>query len=150
MSVRILFLCTGNRARSQMAEGLARSLVAPGVEVASAGIKPNPKGVHVLAIELLREHGIDATSFRPKHLDDLPGEFDFVITVCDNAAQECPNVPARRKCMHWSLPDPDLAGGDPVREREMFREIFAELDRRLRAWLSEENLLRQDLAEGAQ
>ena len=149
MSVRILFLCTGNRARSQMAEGLARSLVAPDVEVASAGTKPNPKGVHPLAVELLRERGIEATPFRPKHIDELKGEFDYVITLCDSAAQECPQLPARRARLHWSLPDPDLAVGDPVRERAIFRELFVDLERRLREWLTEENLLRAEAREAA-
>lgn len=142
MSIRILFLCTGNRARSQMAEGLARALAADSAEVASAGTKPNPKGVHPLAIEILREKGIDASGHRSKHMDELQGEFDYVITLCDSAAQECPLYPARRARIHWGLPDPDLAGGDPARERAMFREIRDELERRLRAWLAETNLLR--------
>ena len=141
MAARILFLCTGNRARSQMAEGLARALAAPGVEVASAGTRPNPKGVHPLALEMLREKGIDASAQRPKHINELAGEFDYVITLCDSAAAECPVYPARRSRMHWGLPDPDLAGGDPVRERAMFIEILDELDRRLRAWLAQEGLL---------
>lgn len=144
MSIRILFLCTGNRARSQMAEGLARALAADGVEVASAGTKPNPKGVHPLAIEMLREKGIDAAAHRSKHIDELQGEFDYVITLCDSAAQECPLYPARRARLHWGLPDPDLAGGDPARERNMFREIRDEIERRLRAWLAELNLLRAE------
>lgn len=139
---RILFLCTGNRARSQMAEGLARALAAPGVEIASAGTKPNPKSVHALAIEMLRERGIDAAGQRPKHVDDLRGEFDYVITLCGSAAQECPMYPARRARMHWSLPDPDLGDGDSIRERAMFVEIRDELERRLRDWLGEEGLLR--------
>ena len=139
---RILFLCTGNRARSQMAEGLARSLAAPGVEVASAGTRPNPKGVHALAFEMLRERGIDASTQHTKHVDGLAGEFDYVITLCDTAAQECPTFPARRARLHWGLPDPDLAGGDPVKERAMFHDIFDELERRLRTWLSELGLLK--------
>jgi len=142
MSTRILFLCTGNRARSQMAEGLARALARPGVEVASAGTRPNPKGVHPLAIEMLREKGIDASAHRPKRIEDLEGEFDYVITLCDSAAQECPTYPARRARLHWGLPDPDLAGGDPVRERTMFRELFDEIERRLREWMGKEGLLK--------
>jgi arsenate reductase len=138
---RILFLCTGNRARSQMAEGLARALAGAGVEVASAGTRPNPKGIHPLAVELLREKGIDASAQRPKHVDDLRGEFDYVITLCDSAAQECPTFPARRARLHWGLPDPDLAGGDPARERALFREIGDEIERRLREWLGQEGLL---------
>lgn len=139
---RILFLCTGNRARSQMAEGLARALVAPGVEVASAGTKPNPKGIHPLAVEMLRKKGIDASAQRPKHIGELQGEFDYVITLCDSAAQECPMYPARRVRLHWGLPDPDLAGGNPARERAMFVEICEEIERRLRKWLEREGLLK--------
>lgn len=143
MSARILFLCTGNRARSQVAEGLARSLVAPGVEVASAGTQPNPHGVHPLALEVLREKGINASGQRTKSLDQVDGTFDYVITLCDSAAQECPTLPARRARLHWGLPDPGWAEGDPVRERAMFVEIRDELERRLRAWLNEVGLLRK-------
>jgi len=78
-----------------MTEGLPRALAAPDIEVASAGTKPNPKRVHPLAIEMLREKGIDASSQRPKHVEDLLGELDYVITLCDSAAQECPTFPAR-------------------------------------------------------
>lgn len=147
MSARILFLCTGNRARSQMAEGLARAMAAPDVEIASAGAKPNPKGVHALAIEMLRERGINAAGQRPKHVDDLRGEFDYVITLCDSAAQECPMYPARRARMHWGLPDPDKAGGDPAGERALFIEIRDELERRLRDWMAKEGLLRSGAAK---
>lgn len=147
MSARILFLCTGNRARSQMAEGLARAMAAPHVEIASAGTKPNPKGVHPLAIEMLRERGIDAAGQWPKHVDDLRGEFDYVVTLCDSAAQECPMYPARRARMHWGLPDPDLAGGDAVRERAMFVEIRDEVERRLHDWMAKEGLLRSGAAK---
>lgn len=143
MSTRILFICTGNIARSQMAEGLARALAAPGVEVASAGTKPNPKGVHPLAIEMLREKGIDASAQRTKHIDELHGEFDYVITLCDSAAQECPMYPARRALLHWGLPDPAAAGGDPARERAMFREICDAIDRRLREWMAKEGMLKK-------
>jgi arsenate reductase len=142
MSTRILFVCTGNMARSQMAEGLARALAAPGVEVASAGTHPNPRGVHPLAIEMLREKGIDASSHRSKHVDELAGEFDYVITLCDSAAQECPALPARRARMHWGLTDPAAAGPDPERQRTLFREIRDEIERRLREWMAREGLLK--------
>jgi arsenate reductase len=87
MTVRVLFLCTGNRARSQMAEGLARTILRPDVDVASAGTKPNPKGVHPVAVEMLEERGIDATHQRPKHVNELSGEFDYV--------HSCPNWESR-------------------------------------------------------
>ena len=143
MSTRILFVCTGNTARSQMAEGLARVLAAPDVEVASAGTKPNPKGVHPLAMAMLREKGIDPSAQRSKHIDDLQGEFDYVITLCDSAAQECPTYPARRARLHWGLTDPAAAGNDTERQRALFREICDEIDRRLREWMAKEGLLKK-------
>lgn len=139
----MLFVCTGNVARSQMAEGLARALAVPGVEVASAGTQPNPRGIHPLAVEMLCEKGIDAAGQRSKHLDELAGEFDYVITLCDSAAQECPNYPARRARLHWSIPDPVLAGDDPARQRAYFREIRDDIERRLRDWLGGLGLLRK-------
>ncbi len=143
MSTRILFICTGNRARSQLAEGLARSLAAPSVEVASAGTHPDIRGIHSLAIEMLREKGIDASAHRSKHIDELQGEFDYVITLCDSAAQECPVLPARRARLHWGLTDPAAACGDPVRERALFHEIRDEIERRLREWMAKEGLLKK-------
>lgn len=143
---RILFLCTGNRARSQLAEGLARAMVREGVEVASAGTRPNPKGVHPVALELLRERGVATEGLRPKHVDELEGEFDFVITLCDSAAQECPTYPARRGRMHWGQPDPDAAGDDPRKVRAMFVEIRDAIEKLLREWLGREGLLRREAA----
>jgi arsenate reductase len=126
-----------------MAEGLARSLAAPDVEVASAGTHPDIRGTHWLAIEMLLEKGIDASAHRSKHIDELQGDFDYVITLCDSAAQECPTYPARRARLHWGLTDPAAAGGDPVRERALFREICDEIERRLREWMAKEGLLKK-------
>ena len=141
MTTRILFVCTGNSARSQMAEGLARALAAPRVEAASAGTQPNPKGIHPLAVEAMRERGIDISEGRSKKLDDVPGEFDYVITLCDDAAQNCPSVPARRARFHWSIPDPALATGENARRLAFFREIRDDIERRLRQWMGQEGLL---------
>jgi arsenate reductase len=143
MTTRILFVCTGNIARSQMAEGLARALVAPGVEVASAGSDPNPSGIHPLAVEVLRERGLDISAQRPKKISDVPAEQDFVITLCDAAAQSCPVLPARRERIHWSIPDPASAGKDPRAQLELFREIRDDLERRLRKWLAGQGLLHE-------
>jgi len=139
--MRILFLCTGNIARSQMAEGLARALVIPGVEVASAGTNPNPKGIHPMAIEVLWERGLDISSQRSKHFLSLAGPFDFVITLCDDASQECPYLPALRERLHWGLPDPVAAGEDPAQQRAFFRKIRDDIDQRLRHWLASKQLL---------
>ncbi len=141
MKTRVLFVCTGNIARSQMAEGLARALAVPGVEVASAGTKPNPKGVHPLAVEVLRERGLDIREQWSKGLEDVPGEFDYVITLCDDAAQNCPVLSARRARLHWSIPDPALATGDEAQRLDFFRGTRDDIERRLREWLGGLGLL---------
>ncbi len=141
MTTRILFVCTGNIARSQIAEGLARALAAPGVDVASAGSRPNPKGIHPFAVEVLRERGIDISGQRSKKIEDVPGEFDYVITLCDDAAQSCPVLPARQARVHWSIPDPAAAGDDPQAQMAFFRDVRDDIERRLRQWLRETHLL---------
>ena len=94
MKKKILFLCTGNSARSQMAEGLMRHFRGDEFEVFSAGVEP--KGVHAKAIEAMREIGIDISRQKSKHVDELPiKEFDYIITLCDHAAQNCPVFPGK-------------------------------------------------------
>jgi arsenate reductase len=118
-----------------MAEGLARAMANPDVEIASAGSRPDVRGVHPLAVDALREVGIDISAHRPKKVEDLPGEFDYVITLCDDAAQDCPLLAARRERIHWGMPDPAVAlnkGEDPV---AVFRGARDEIARRLREWL---------------
>lgn len=143
MSTRILFVCTGNRARSQMAEGLARALAGDAIEVASAGTEPHPQGLHPLAIEVLRERGIDISRAQPKRIGEVPGEFDYVITLCTTAAQNCPVLPARHARLHWSLPDPVLASGDRAEQLAFFRSVRDDIERRLREWMRQEGLLRE-------
>ncbi|MGH9805369.1 MAG: arsenate reductase ArsC [Candidatus Acidiferrales bacterium] len=116
----MLFVCSGNRARSQMAEGLARRLAPRGVEVFSAGTHPHPQGVHPMAIEVMRERGVDISHHHPKSLAVLPGEFDYVITLCAEADAECPTLPARRERLAWHLADPALVAGE--QERTAFAE----------------------------
>ena len=139
MTTRILFVCTGNSARSQMAEGLARALAVPEVEVASAGT--HPRGVHPLAIEAMQERGIDIASQQSKRVEEVPAGFDYVITLCDDAARDCPVLPARRARIHWSLPDPAAAAGDEAQRGIVFRQVREEIERRLRHWLGQEGLL---------
>ena len=102
---KILFLCTGNSCRSQMAEGWARHLKSDIIEAYSAGIEthgPNPNAVKVMA-----EAGVDISSHNSKHLDDLKNvEFDYVITVCDNAHESCPMFPGKTKVIHVGFDDP--------------------------------------------
>ena len=133
---RVLFVCTGNIARSQMAEGLARSLASPDFEIASAGARPNPRGVHPAAIEVMRERGIDISHHCPKHVDDLPGEFDYVVTLCDDAVQNCPVLPASEQRLHWSIPGPAIAGSDPQAQLVFFREIRDDLEHRIQRFLT--------------
>ncbi len=131
--IRVLFVCTGNIARSQMGEGWGRHLAPQGVEVFSAGTKPNPKGVHKRAVEVMRERGVDISRQWTKSLGEVPGEFDYVITVCAEADAACPVLPARIQRLRWHLPDPALAGQGEEEERAFFRQIRDELERRVRA-----------------
>lgn len=103
---RVLFLCTGNSARSQMAEALARHRSGGSVDARSAG--SHPKALHPHAIEVMRHrYGIDLSGHRPKHLDELRTErFDRVITLCDRVREICPEFPGHPEAVHWSMPDP--------------------------------------------
>ncbi len=108
--LRVLFLCTHNSARSQMAEGLLRHLGGPGVEVFSAGNQPSV--VHPHAIRAMAEIGIDIRMQRSKHLDELRGQsFDMIITVCDRVREQCPIFPGDPECIHWSITDPITSAG---------------------------------------
>jgi protein-tyrosine-phosphatase/DNA-binding transcriptional ArsR family regulator len=105
VSARVLFLCTGNSARSQMAEALARQLTGGGVEAFSAGSRPKP--IHPNAVAVMAARGIDLGSARPKHLDEFAGEhFDRVITLCDRVKEVCPSFPGHPRPVHWSLAEP--------------------------------------------
>ena len=131
---RVLFLCTGNSARSQMAEGLARHLAGDRLDVSSAGSVPSD--LHPLAIAVMDERGIDIRNQRSKHLREfLDVSFDDVVTVCDRAAQNCPVFPGRATRHHWSLPDPAAVEGDSVVRLASFREVRDDLERRLSTWL---------------
>jgi arsenate reductase (thioredoxin) len=127
---RILILCTGNSARSQMAEGLLRDLAAGRVEVFSAGTKPT--GVRPEAIEAMSELGIDISSHRSKHVDEFAGQhFDTVITVCDNARETCPVFPASVEMLHWSFEDPAAVEGSYEVRLAAFRRIRDQIRDRL-------------------
>jgi protein-tyrosine-phosphatase/DNA-binding transcriptional ArsR family regulator len=121
---RVLFLCTHNSARSQMAEGLLRSLAGDRLEVMSAGTQPSR--VHPLAIETMAKRRIDISGQRSKHMDELAGErFDYVITVCDSASEVCPVFPGDPDRIHWSIPDPTTVEG---REKERLAAFEAAAD----------------------
>ena len=102
---RVLFICTGNSSRSQMAEAWLRHLGGPGMEALSAGTVPS--SLHPLAVEAMRERGIDISGQRAKHVDGFRGQdFDRVVTLCDRAREACPELPGARTTTHWSIPNP--------------------------------------------
>ncbi len=124
--MRVLILCTGNSARSQMAEGLLRHLAGDEFGVFSAGTKPTQ--VRPEAVAVMREIGIDISDHRSKSVDEFAGqEFDYVITVCDNAKETCPIFPARTKRIHWSLEDPAAVEGSEEQRLAAFRRIREQL-----------------------
>ena len=127
---RVLFLCTHNSARSQMAEGLLRELGGGGFEAHSAGTEATH--VRPLAIRAMEEIGIDIGAQRSKTLDEYAGQpFDLVVTVCDEAREACPYFPGARAQIHWSLPDPSKATGTEESRLAVFREVRDELRRRI-------------------
>jgi arsenate reductase len=130
---RVLFLCTHNSARSQLAEAIMRHLGGPDVEAFSAGTEPSQ--VRPDALSTLAEMGINAEGLRSKHIDELLNQdFDYVITVCDNARETCPVFPRKTVRLHWSFPDPS-AVQDPDERRRLFREIATGLHERIGALL---------------
>jgi arsenate reductase (thioredoxin) len=132
----VLILCTGNSARSQMAEGLLRHMAGQAAEVESAGTRPGQ--VRAEAIAAMAELGIDISGHRSKHVDEFAGRhFDFVITVCDNARDTCPVFPAGTERIHWSFEDPAAVGGDYPARLAAFRGIRDQIAERLREFARE-------------
>lgn len=135
--IHVLILCTGNSARSQMAEGLLRDMAGDRVEVASAGVAPTY--VRPEAIEAMKEIGIDISDQRSKSIDEfMTSAFDYVITVCDNANQLCPTFPGACRRIHWSIEDPAAVEGDYKTRLEAFRQARDELQERLRKFAEDE------------
>jgi arsenate reductase len=126
----LLFLCVANSARSQMAEGIARSLAPPGVTVSSAGSRPSR--VNPLAIRALDEIGIDIRGHHSKAVETIaPDGVEAVITLC--AEEVCPVFLGQARRVHWALPDPAGAGATEAEQLQAFRDVRDELRRRLRA-----------------
>lgn len=133
---RVLILCTGNSARSQMAEGLLRHLAGDRFEVESAGTIAS--FVRPQAIAAMAEIGIDISGHRSKCLDEFLGEpFDYVITVCDNAAENCPVFPGKAERIHWSFDDPAEAKGSEEDVLAEFRRVRDEIKAKLAAFVTE-------------
>jgi arsenate reductase len=123
---RILFLCTGNACRSQMAEGWARHLLGDTVEPYSAGI--TPRGLDPRAVQVMAETGVDISRQRSKHVDEFRDvQFDLVVTVCDNAREQCPLYLGSAKQMHQSFDDPAAATGNEEKVLSVFRRVRDEL-----------------------
>ncbi|HXK03338.1 MAG TPA: arsenate reductase ArsC [Verrucomicrobiae bacterium] len=119
---RVLILCTGNSARSQMAEGLLKHMAGSRFEVHSAGTKPG--SVRPEAIAVMKEIGIDISANRSKHVDEFAGQaFDYVLTVCDNAARNCPIYPGSTKRLHFGFEDPATAQGSEEQRLAAFRRV---------------------------
>jgi arsenate reductase len=128
--MKVLFLCTENACRSQMAEGLVNHDLAGLVQARSAGIRTNR--VNPRAIQVMGELDIDISHHRSKAVDDVAGDqFDLVITVCDNAAAQCPMFPGTTEIMHISFPDPAQATGSEEEILAVFRRVRDDLRERL-------------------
>lgn len=122
MKQRVLFLCTGNSARSQMAEGLLRHLAGDRYDVYSAGT--HPVGLNPGAVVAMQELGWDISSHRSKSMDEfLDQGFDYVITVCDRAKESCPRWPHTGRLVHWSFEDPAAVLEPPDERRKAFRRV---------------------------
>jgi len=124
--IKVLFLCTGNSCRSQIAEGWARHLKSDVIEAYSAGIRPI--GVNPKTIEVMAEAGVDISDHTSKGIDDLSGiNFDYVVTVCDNAREQCPIFPGRTRHVHKSFDDPYFATGSEEEILAVFRRVRDEI-----------------------
>jgi len=136
MKQRVLFLCTGNSCRSQMAEGWLRHLSGDQFEVSSAGTQP--VGLNPGAVEAMKGVAIDISAHRSKHLDEYAGViFDYVVTVCDRAKETCPIFPGARKALHWSFDDPAQVSGSPDDRREVFQRVRDEIAEHVRLFIEE-------------
>lgn len=132
MKKRVLFVCTHNSARSQMAEGLMNAWFGDRYEAKSAGIEPT--GVHPLAIRAMAELGIDISRHRSKSIEEFLGEeFDYVVTVCDHAKEACPFFPGTKEYIHAGFPDPASAEGTEEERLAAFRRVRD----KIACWLEE-------------
>jgi arsenate reductase len=130
MKKKVLFLCTENSCRSQMAEGILRHLKVNKFEVFSAGIKPSV--VNPIAIKVIAEIGIDISGQRSKSVEEFQGiSFDFVITTCDAARETCPFFPGKARHLHWSFNDPAAVRGSEEEILSAFRKVRDEIKKRI-------------------
>jgi len=126
----VLFLCTGNSARSQIAAALLEHLSLGAIETASAGSHPKP--LHRNAVRVMKKRGIDISANRTKHFDELAAQrFDRVITLCDKVREVCPEFPHHPRLVHWSIPDPALEGTNNRASYPAFERTAAQLETRI-------------------
>ncbi|HEX5194139.1 MAG TPA: metalloregulator ArsR/SmtB family transcription factor [Solirubrobacteraceae bacterium] len=131
----MLFLCTGNSARSQLAEAIARQLGGPAVSASSAGSHPKP--IHANALRVMRDRGLPPHGLHSKHLDEFADQhFDHVITLCDRVREVCPEFPGKPNHPHWSIPDPSREGSTDRESYPAFTRTADELEHRIRALLA--------------
>ncbi|NMB61378.1 MAG: arsenate reductase ArsC [Chloroflexi bacterium] len=136
MPTRVLFLCTGNSARSQMAEAFLRKYGGEQFEAFSAGLEPRP--IHPLTVQVMQESGIDISRQHSKGVEIYLGKtlFHYLITVCDKAEQNCPtNWPGVNQRLHWSFEDPAAFEGSEEEKLEKFRAIRDQIERRIKEWV---------------
>ncbi len=128
--MRVLFVCTGNSARSIMAEALMRKHGGEDFEVFSAGT--DPRGINPLTAKVLEEAGLPTSGLRSKSVDEFLGQrFDYVITVCDQARQSCPVFPGSHESLHWGYEDPADATGTEAERMAVFRSVFTQMSLRI-------------------
>ena len=126
----VLFLCTGNSARSQLAQAICEQLAGGAVTAASAG--SHPKLLHPNAVRVMRERGIDISSRQSRHFSALAGQrFDYAVSLCDRVREVCPDFPGPPQLIHWSIPDPAAAGGSDEETYPAFRALAADLETRI-------------------
>ena len=132
--IRVLFLCTGNSARSIIAEALLRDMGGEDFEVHSAGT--HPKGINPFTVKVLDQARLNSPDFRSKNMDEyLDEKFDYVITVCDNAAERCPVFPGDPERIHWSFSDPAAVEGTDVVKLAAFQATLREMRLRMEAFV---------------
>lgn len=132
---KIMFLCTGNSCRSQMAEGLAKHLAQGTADIYSAGVEAH--GLNPRAVEIMNEIGVDISGQKSELIDaDLLSSMDYAITLCGDAAERCPVTPPEVKRLHWPFPDPAKATGTPEEIQESFRQVRDEIAQKIKEFLS--------------
>src|SRR4051794_27265453 len=145
---RVLFLCTGNSSRSQMAEALCERLSDGAVRAVSAGSHPKP--LHPNAVRVMRSRGLDIAGRRTKHLDEFAGErFDYVISLCDRVREVCPEFPGAPMSVHWSVPDPAREPGSDRKTLPAFERVATEVETRVRFLIEAINATTEEVTDRA-